>query len=182
MADAEECELTKYAPYKYIPFFDEQGRLRYRPSLCWARLEPDGRIVADVDDEPKDGDVFPPFEEIDGNYVCRVWLDKMDKFILYPNYTIEELGSNWVLVTRSDGVRIKRICWLSKAILLELSNYPEGVRLDEFLPLIIARMAEHKPDFFEGDMDRKIAEAADIAIIDIEVLAAELGLIKVEKL
>jgi len=182
MVESKECELAKYAPYKYIPYFDEHGHLQYRPSLCWGRLEPDGTIVADADDEPKEGDVFPPFEQIDGDYVYRVWLDKMDKFILYPNYTIEELGSNWALVVRSDGVRIKRICWLSKAILLELSNYPEGIRLDEFLQLIIARMAEHREEFFEGDLDEKIAKAAEIAITDIGVLVAELGLIKVEKL
>uniref|UniRef100_A0A7C4BCV7 Uncharacterized protein n=1 Tax=Ignisphaera aggregans TaxID=334771 RepID=A0A7C4BCV7_9CREN len=51
----------------------------------------------------------------------------MERFILYPNYVTEEVGGNQALVTRSDGVKIKRIDWTSKAILIELANYPEDL-------------------------------------------------------
>jgi len=106
----------------------------------------------------------------------------MEKFVLHPNYAIEEIGDNWILVTRNDGVRFKIIHWLSKTVLLELAGYPEGAKLDEFLPLIIARMAEHKPKYFEEDTDKKIARATDVAIAAIGELYMEFGLINIEKL
>ena len=176
-----ECELTKYAPHKYVPYIDDDGSIRYRPALCWARME-NGVIVANGRDIPREGGLYPPLEVIEGDAVYNAWIAEMEKFVLYPNYVIEEIGDNWILVTRSDGVRFKIIHWLSKTVLLELAGYPEGAKLDEFLPLIIARMAEHKPKYFEEDTDKKIARAADVVIATIGELYMEFGLINIEKL
>jgi hypothetical protein len=178
---SEECELTKYAPHKYVPYIDDDGSIRYRPALCWARME-NGVIVANGRDIPREGGLYPPLEVIEGDAVYNAWIAEMEKFVLHPNYAIEEIGDNWILVTRSDGVRFKIIHWLSKTVLLELAGYPEGAKLDEFLPLIIARMAEHKPKYFEEDTDKKIARAADVVIATIGELYMEFGLINIEKL
>jgi hypothetical protein len=176
-----ECELTKYAPHKYVPYIDEKGRVQYRPSLCWARME-NGVIVANGRDMPREGGLYPPLEVIEGDTIYDAWIAEMEKFVLHPNYAIEEIGDNWVLATRNDGVRFKIIHWLSKTVLVELSGYPEGAKLDEFLALIVARMAEHKPGYFKEDTDKKIARAADVVIDAIGELYMEFGLINIEKL
>jgi len=177
----KECELTKYAPYKNVPYIGEHGEIKYRPALCWARME-HGIIVAEFRNAPREGGIYPPLEVIEGESIYDAWIAEMEKFILYPNYDVEELGDIWILVNRSDGVQIKVVHWLCKTILLELARYPEGARLDEFLPVIIARMAEHRPEYFKDDTDKKIARAADVVIAAIGTLYMELGLIKIEKL
>jgi hypothetical protein len=141
-----------------------------------------GVIVADARDMPREGNIYPPLEVVEGDMIYNAWVAEMEKFVLYPNYVIEEIGDNWAVVTRSDGVRFKIIHWLSKTVLVELSGYPEGVRLDEFLALIVARMAEHKPGYFKEDTDKKIARAANVAIDTIGELYMEFGLINIEKL
>ena len=91
-----ECELTKYAPHKYVPYIDEKGRVQYRPSLCWARMEK-GVIVANGRDMPREGGLYPPLEVIEGDTIYDAWIAEMEKFILHPNYAIEEIGDNWVI-------------------------------------------------------------------------------------
>jgi hypothetical protein len=179
-----ECELTKYAPHKYVQYIDHDGNIRNRPSLCWAKLGEDGTIIVDIRDLPRAAHVYPPLEVYDVNEktLYRAWVAEMEKFILYPNYTIEEVGGNWATLTRSDGVRFRVVGWLDKTILLELSAYPDGIDLNEFLMLIVARMAEKRPQFFEGDADKKIADATGIAFEAIGLLYYELGLINIAKI
>ena len=175
-------DLSRYAPHKEVPYI-KNGELKYRPALSWAKLEPGGTIVLDMDDVPRTADLYPPFDVINvkEQTVYQAWVVEMEKFILYPNYTIEEVGDIHIVVMRSDGVRFKLIGWLFKATLLELSNYPEGISLGELLQLIIARMAERHPERFERDIDKKIAEATGVAYDNIGQLYYECGLIVVEK-
>jgi len=175
-------DLPKYALRREIPYIGEDGKIHYRTALSWAKLGSNGIIIADAKDIPREGGIYPPLEVIEGDTVYNAWIAEMEKFVLYPHYDIEEVGDNWVLVTRADGVRFKVIHWLCKTVLLELTNYPEGARLDEFLPVVIARMAEHRPEYFEENTDKKIAKAADIVIDAVGILYMELGLIRVEKL
>ena len=176
-------DLSKYALHKEIPYIDNDGRLKYRPALSWAKLEPDGTIVLDMNDLPMTADIYPPLDIIDekDKTVYQAWVAEMEKFILHPNYVIEEVGDTHIVVTRSDGVRFKLIGWLFKATLLELAAYPGGVDLNEFLTILVARMAERHPERFEGDTDKKIIEAVRAAFDNIGQLYYECGLILVEK-
>jgi hypothetical protein len=178
-----ECELTKYAPHRYVQYIDHDGNIRNRPALCWGKLGEGGVVVIDARDLPRVASVYPPLEVYDESEksLYRAWIAEMEKFILNPNYTIEELGDNWATVTRSDGVRFRVVGWLLKTILLELSAYPGGVDLSEFLMLLIARMAERRPEFFEGDVDKKIAKAAEIVVEAVGPLYYECGLINITK-
>jgi len=175
--------LSKYAPHKEVPYIGEDDRIHYRPALIWGRLEPDGTIVLDMNDLPMTADLYPPLEVFDEKEmaVYRAWIAEMEKFVLYPNYTVEEVGDVHIVIMRSDGVRFKLIGWLFKVTLLELSNYPEGIGLGEFLQLIVARMAERHPEHFEGDVDKKIIEATRVAFDNIGQLYYECGLIVIEK-
>ena len=56
---SRECELTKYAPHKYMPYIDEKGRIQYRTSLCWATMENEV-IVANGRDMPREGACILP--------------------------------------------------------------------------------------------------------------------------
>jgi hypothetical protein len=183
MSTPKECELTKYAPHKYVSYIDNDGNIRNRPALCWGKLGEGGTVVIDARDLPRVASVYPPLEVYDESEksLYRAWIAEMEKFILYPNYTIEELGDNWATVTRSDGVRFRVVGWLFKTILLELSAYPDGVDLSKFLMLLIARMAEKRPAFFDGDVDKKIAKAGEIVVEAIGPLYYECGLINITK-
>ena len=173
-------DLSKYALRREIPYIGEDNRIHYRPTLNWARMEPDGTIVIEMGKEPKMSSLYPPFDVIEKDYVYEAWIAEMDKFRLYPNYTVEEVGDREILVTRSDGVRFKGIGWLRKTVLLELVGHPDGVPLDEFLTLIIYRMAEKHPERFQNP-DKDIPQNAPAVIVELGILHNECGLVLVEK-
>jgi len=175
-------DLSKYALRKEIPYIGEDDRIHYRPALNWARMEPDGTIVVDFHNRPQEATLLPPFDVIDEKEgdVYQAWIAEMERFALYPNYAIEEIGDTHIVVTRSDGIRFKIIGWIDKQILVDLAAFPEGVALHEFLTLMLARIAERYPDKLKEDAD--IAKAASAVIYGLGVLHGECGLVLVEKI
>jgi hypothetical protein len=157
-----------------------RGNIHYRQALAWAELAPDGTIIVEMGREPRVSSLYPPFDVIEEDSVYEAWIAEMDKFKLYPNYSVEEVGDRWILVARSDGVRFKGVGWLRKTVLMELAGYPSGVGLDEFMTLMILRMAERRPEKFQNP-DRDIPEQAHVVIIELGILHNECGLVLVEK-
>ena len=173
-------DLSRFALRKEIPYVDEKGNVHYRQALAWAEMAPDGTIIVEMGREPRVSSLYPPFDVLEEDHVYEAWVAEMDKFVLYPNYSVEEVGDRWILVTRSDGVRFKGVGWLRKTVLVELAGYPSGVGLDEFLTLMILRMAEKHPERFQ-DPDRDIPKQAPVVIIELGILHNECGLVLVEK-
>jgi hypothetical protein len=173
-------DLSRYALRKEIPYVDEKGNIKYRPALAWAEVELDGTIVVDMRREPRMSSLYPPFDVIEKDHVYEAWIAEMEKFKLYPNYSVEEVGDRWILVRRSDGVRFKGVGWLRKTVLLELAGYPDGVALDEFITLIIYRMVEWRPEKFQNP-EKDVLKQAHVVIIELGILHNECGLVLVEK-
>jgi len=175
-------DLSKYALRKEIPYIGEDNRIHYRPALNWATIEPDGTIVVDFGKLPREAYLHPPFDVIDEKegVIYQAWIAEMEKFRLYPNYSIEEIGDFHIVVTRNDGVRFKVIGWIDKQILVELAGFPEGIALDEFLMLMLARMVEKRPEKFKSDED--YVKHVGALIYGLGVLHNECGLVLVEKL
>ena len=175
-------DLSRYALRKEIPCIGEDNKIHYRPALNWATIEPDGTIVVDFFNAPKEACLSPPFDVIDEKegVVYQAWIAEMEKFKLYPNYNVEEIGDRHAVVTRSDGVRFKVTGWISKQILVDLAGFPEGVFLHEFLTLMLARMVERHPEKFKSDED--YARYSRGLIYGLGVLHNECGLVLVEKL
>jgi hypothetical protein len=175
-------DLSKYALRKEIPYVDEKGNIKYRPALNWAKVESDGTILVDFFNAPKEAYLSPPFDVIDEKegVVYQAWIEGMEKFKLYPNYYVEEIGDFYAVATRSDGVRFKVTGWITKQILVDLAGFPEGVLLHEFLTLMLARIAERYPEKLKGDED--YAKYSRALIYGLGVLHNECGLVLVEKL
>jgi hypothetical protein len=173
-------DLSRFALRKEIPYIDEKGNVHYRQALAWAEMTPDGTIIIDMRKVPMVNSFYPPFEIVEKDYVYEAWVEEMDKFVLYPNYRVEEVGDKWILVTRSDGVRFKGVGWLRKTTLIELAGYPNGVGLDEFMTLMILRMAEKYPEKFK-DPEKDVPRYAPAVIIELGILHNECGLVLVEK-
>jgi len=140
-------------------------------------MEPDGIIVAEMEKVPNVAPVYPPIVECDNERCWRGWL-KYD-LMLYPNYEVEELGEDYVVARRSDGVRFKVVSWLSTRILLELAKYPNGVDLFELLPVLLGWVATAVPEEFANPTDKLIAEYSESIVDLIGILYYELGLIEV---
>ena len=174
-------DLSKYALHKEVPYIDNDGRLKYRPALSWARLESDGTIVVDFHNRPREACIYPPFDVIDEKegVVYQAWIAEMERFILYPNYTIEEVGDIYAVVVRSDGVRFKIVGWVDKQILIDLAAFLDGVALHEFLTLMLTRIAGRYPDKIKEDAN--MARYTGALIFALGVLHNECGLVLVEK-
>ena len=174
-------DLSRYALRKEIPCIGEDGKIYYRRALAWARMEQDGTIVVDFNSRPRESCLSPPFDVIDKRegVIYQAWIAEMERFKLYSNYTVEEIGDNYIIVLRSDGVRFKLTGWINKQILVDLAGFPDGVALHEFLTLMLARIAERYPDKLKDDKD--IARYTGALIYGFGVLHNECGLLLVEK-
>jgi hypothetical protein len=174
-------DLSRYALRKEIPYIGEDNRIHYRKALSWATVEQDGTIVVDFRKLPREAYLHPPFDVIDEKegVIYQAWIAEMEKFRLYPNYSIEEIGDRYAVVVRSDGVRFKVIGWIDKQILVDLAGFPEGIALHEFLTLMLARIAERYPDKLKTDEDYR--RYAGALIYGLGVLHNECGLVLVEK-
>jgi len=171
-----QAELSKYARHPWVPYVDRDGSIKYYPSLSWCSVEPDGTIVADMDNEPEVAAFYPPLEECDGRRCYRRWLQY--DFVVFPNYEIEELGEDYVVVRRSDGVRFKLVGWLYRTILLELSKHTGGVDFMVFVQLMLGWMAQAKPEVFRNPTDEVIARHAEYVVQTVGLLYYEFGLVE----
>ena len=174
-------DLSKYALRKEIPYIGEDNKIHYRKALNWATIEPDGTIVVDFRKKPKEAYLSPPFDVIDEKegVIYQAWIAEMEKFRLYPDYSIEEIGDLYITVTRSDGIRFKVTGWINKQILVDLAGFPEGVALHEFITLMLARIAERYSDKLKTNED--YGRYTSALIYGLGVLHNECGLVLVEK-
>lgn len=174
-----EVDLSKYARHPQVPYVDKDGSIKYYPALYWCSAEPDGMVVADMDNEPEVAAFYPPLEECDGEKCYRRWLQY--DFTLYPNYEIEELGEDYVVVRRSDGVRFKLVGWLYRTILLELSKHINGVDFIVFAQLMFGWMAQAKPEVFSNPTDEVIVRHVEYVVQTVGLLYYEFGLVELKR-
>jgi len=175
-----QSDLSKYARHPWVPYIDADGSTRYYPALSWCRMEPDGTIVARVEDQPEVAVVYPPFMECDERKCYRRWLQY--NFLLYPSYEIEEVGEDYVVARRADGVKFKVIGRLASKVLLELAKYPNGIELFDVLPILIGWAAALDPESYKEPSDSKIAEDAEAIVVGLGMMYYELGLIDVKRI
>jgi len=177
--ECNRTDLARFARFPWVPYIAEDGSTKYYPSLCWAELEPDGTVLARVANQPNVATVYPPFIECDEIKCYNRWLEH--DFVLHPNYEIEELGENYAVVRRSDGVRFKVVGRLTSKTLLELAKYPNGINLFEFISIMIGWIAVLDPESHKNPSDALLAEDAGVVICDIGTLYYELGLVEVKR-
>jgi len=173
------ADLSRYARHPQVFYVDKDGSTKHYPSLSWCDQEPDGTVVCDAEKIPRVATYYQPLEECDGKMCHRWWL-KYD-FMLYPNYEVEEVGEDEIVVRRSDGVRFRLLDWLSKVILLELARRPGGMDLFELIPIVLGWMATARPDLFKEPTDELIARESEVIVDAVGSLYYELGLIDVKR-
>jgi hypothetical protein len=174
-----KVDLSKYARFPQVPYIAEDGNTKHYPSLSWCEQEPDGTIVCDVRKVPRVAAIYPPLMECDERKCYNRWLQY--DFVIYPNYELEEVGEDYAVVRRTDGVRFKVVGRVDSKILLELARYPNGVELFDILPILIGWIAVVHPERYKNPADELIAEDAGIVIVGLGSLYYELGLIDLKR-